>query len=66
MTNTMPKTTRAYSKNSDGYSECDVCCRCGKYMPNATMFVVTAQGEYPVGADCAKAVRAEGFEIIEG
>jgi hypothetical protein len=62
----MPKTTKSYRKNLQGHSECECCARCGKFMPDAALFVVTVQGEYPVGSDCAEAVKAEGFEVVEG
>lgn len=56
--------SKSYRRNvaKHGHHE-DCCAVCGVLLDTVEQLVVTSQGCYPVGSDCAKAATAAGFEI---
>lgn len=56
----LPRTKRAMA------SECsaDDCILCGEILADIAWFVVTDQGDYPIGAKCAKRAQKAGFEVV--
>lgn len=56
--------TKSYQRNMDKHGNDGDCCElCGKKLAVVEMMVVTSQGCYPVGTDCAKSATKAGFEI---
>jgi hypothetical protein len=66
MTNEITKLprTKSYARNNlkNGGHD-DMCECCGQILETVALFVVTGQGCYPVGADCAERCRAAGFTV---
>lgn len=56
----LPRTKKAARL---GVSDSDCAC-CAESLLSPEFFVVTEQGEYPIGACCAKKAKKAGFEIV--
>lgn len=57
----LPRTAKAIKTRSISESDC-ICC--AKPLVDAAFAVVTEQGEYLIGSDCAKKAAKAGFEIV--